>query len=216
MIIPSQKVKSLTYAFRITHIDNIAYIEKNGLVRAGSPLRDPNNVNIGDRQVMTIRANRVIKGYRLNEYIPFYFGPRSPMLYVIQHGYNSVTRVDAEDIVYCVIRLGDLVLNSVDCIFTDGHALSALTSFYDKNMLPQINDIVKYADVYSSKWNLESDLDLKRRKEAELLVKIDLKPQYIKGYVVYNDAAKQRLEKEGVTSERIVVMPGYYFLEDRL
>ena len=203
--------KTLKYAFRITHIDNIAYIEKTGLVKADSPLRDPNYVSIGDKQVMDVRSSRNVKGYYLNEYIPFYLGPRSPMLYVIQHGYNGVTRVDAEDIVYCVIRLDDLIQNDMDCIFTDGHALSGLTSFYEKNMLDKINEIVNFDDVYSSQWNSDTDLDLKRRKEAELLVKDDLIPQYVRGYVVYNNSSKERLVGMGVPENKIAVMPSFYF-----
>lgn len=203
--------KTLIYAFRITHIDNIPFIERCGLVRADSPLKDPAFVTIGDKQVIAVRASRDVKGYSLNEYIPFYLGPRSPMLYVIQHGYNGVTRVDAENIVYCVIRIDDLIKNDVDCVFTDGHALSAFTSFYEKSKLSHINEIVKFDDVYSSRWDLESDLDLKRRKEAELLIKQDLSSQYVKGYVVYNDVAKQKLVDSGVLSEKIVVRPEYYF-----
>ena len=181
------------------------------MVRADSPLRDPNYVSIGDRQVIGIRASRDVQGYHLNEYVPFYLGPRSPMLYVIQHGYNGVIRVEAENIAYCVIRLDDLIRDNVECIFTDGHALSAFTSFYQKNMLPRIDEIVKYEDVFSSQWNIEEDLDLKRRKEAELLVKQDLPAQYVRGYVVYDETAKQRLISTGVTPEKIVAVPCYYF-----
>lgn len=202
---------TLTYAFRITHIDNISYIEKYGLARANSPLCAPNYVNIGDKEVIRMRSNRDVKGYKLSEYIPFYFGPRSPMLYVIQHGYNGVQRVGAEQIVYCVIRLDDIINSSKDCIFTDGHALSELTVFYEKERLGQINEIVNYNDVYSSQWNSEKDLDLKRRKEAELLIKNDLEPQFVRGYVVYNTASKQRLESIGVTTDKIAVRPNYYF-----
>lgn len=201
----------LKYAFRLTHIDNVSYIERCGLVRADSPLQDPNYVSIGDRQVIDVRANRVVKGYHLNEYLPFYFGPRSPMLYVIQNGYNGVTRMEAEHIVYCVIRLDDLIHNNIDCIFTDGHALSAFTSFYPKEKLPYIDQIVKFDDVYSSHWNIEEDLDLKRRKEAELLVKQDLPIEYVRGYVVYNETAKQRMMSSGVAPEKIVVKPDFYF-----
>lgn len=201
----------LRYAFRLTHIDNIPYIEQCGLVRADSPSRNPNYVSIGDRQVIEIRANRDIKGYHLNDYIPFYLGPRSPMLYVIQHGYNGVTRIEAENIVYCVIRLDDLINNNIDFIFTDDHALSAFTSFYPKSKLPQIEDIVKYDDVFSSQWDIEEDRDLKRRKEAELLVKQDLPAQFVKGYAVYNETAKQRLISLGLAPEKIVVKPGYFF-----
>lgn len=201
----------LKYAFRLTHIDNIPYIERCGLVRTDSPLRDPNYVSIGDRQVIAIRAGRDVQGFHLNEYVPFYLGARSPMLYVIQHGYNGVTRVEPQSIVYCVIRIEDLIHNNVDCIFTDGHALSAFTSFFPKSMLSRIDEFVKYEDVFSTQWNIEDDLDLKRRKEAELLVKQDLPTQYVRGYVVYNEIAKQRLLSSGVGPEKVVTVPAYYF-----
>jgi hypothetical protein len=90
--------------------------------------------------------------------MPFYFGPRSPMLYVIQHGYNGVRKVKPEDIVYCVVRIEDIIKNDIDCIFTDGHALSSLTNYYYKSSLANLNNIVNYDDVYSTFWNIEDDL----------------------------------------------------------
>lgn len=203
--------KKLKYAFRITHIDNIPHIVQSGLVRTDSPLRDENYVTIGDRQVIDIRGGRIVNGYRLNDYVPFYLGPRSPMLYVIQHGYNGVKRVEPEKIVYCVVRLDDLIKDDINCIFTDGHALSALTSYYTKDKLSQIDQIIKYDDVYSSQWNIEEDIDLKRRKEAELLVNCDLPAQYVRGYVVYNKKAKDQLIGFGIAAEMIVVARNYYF-----
>lgn len=201
----------LKYAFRITHIDNIPHILKNGLVKADSPLHDENYVPIGDPQIIGLRGDIEVKGYRIGDYIPFYLGPRSPMLYVIQHGYNGVQRVEPEKIVYCVIRLDDLINNNIDCIFTDGHAVSFLTSFYSRDKLSSINEIVKFDDVYSSQWNSEEDLDLKRRKEAELLIKNDLPVQFLRGYVVYNNKAKDFLIEKGVADNMIAVMPSYYF-----
>lgn len=203
--------KVLKYAFRITHIDNILHILKNGLVKADSPLHDENYVPIGDPQIIGLRGDIEVKGYRIGDYIPFYLGPRSPMLYVIQHGYNGVQRVEPEKIVYCVIRLDDLINNNIDCIFTDGHAVSFLTSFYSRDKLSSINEIVKFDDVYSSQWNSEEDLDLKRRKEAELLIKNDLPVQFLRGFVVYNNKAKDFLIEKGVADNMIAVMPSYYF-----
>lgn len=40
---------TLKYAFRITHIDNIPYIEKYGITSAYSHLRDPGYISIGDK-----------------------------------------------------------------------------------------------------------------------------------------------------------------------
>lgn len=203
--------KNLIYAFRIIHIDNIPYIEKFGFVHIDSPFSAPDYINIGDAKVIAVRSQRNVKGYNLSEYIPFYFGPRSPMLYVIQNGYNGVERIEAERIVYCVIRLDDIINSSKECIFTDGHALSVLTNYYEKDQLKSINEIVKYEDVYSSQWNSETDLDLKRRKEAELLMKSDLESDFIRGYVVFNNVAKQRLMSFGIAENRIAVNPNYYF-----
>lgn len=201
----------LKYAFRLTHIDNIQYIMSHGLVRSVSTLRDENYVSIGDVQVIQIRKDRKYHGYCLSDYMPFYFGPRSPMLYVIQHGFNGVRKVAPENIVYCVVRIEDIIKNDVGCIFTDGHALSSLTNYYGKNELSILDSFVKYDDVYSAYWNSEMDIDLKRRKEAELLINDDLPVQYIRGFVVYNETAKTRLINIGVAAELIVVKPGFYF-----
>lgn len=200
----------LKYAFRITHIDNMAHIIKHGLVRRDSLYRNHDFVPIGDRRVIDKRMAVRPKGLDISRFIPFYLGPRSPMLYVIQHGYNGVQQIAPELIVYCTIRLEDLVKGNIDCIFTDGHALSAITSFYDKQSLSQIDQIVAYDDVYASVWNT-SDPDLKRRKEAELLLMTDLPPYMICGYVVYNDWAKQKLLACGVNEKKVVVKPDYYF-----
>lgn len=204
--------KILKYAFRITHIDNIPYILEKGLLRANSSDRSDDFVNIGDPQVIKLRSDMIIRNIRLGDYIPFYLGPRSPMLYVIQHGYNGVRRQEPQDIVYCVLRLDDVIKGNLECVFTDGHALSALTNYYGKEQLVNIDKIVNYDDVYASQWNNnDSDIDLKRRKEAELLIKEDISPEYIRGYIVYNDKAKEMLKSFGIAENMIVVAPNYYF-----
>lgn len=204
--------KILKYAFWITHIDNIPYILEKGLLRANSSDRSDDFVNIGDPQVIKLRSDMIIRNIRLGDYIPFYLGPRSPMLYVIQHGYNGVRRQEPQDIVYCVLRLDDVIKGNLECVFTDGHALSALTNYYGKEQLVNIDKIVNYDDVYASQWNNnDSDIDLKRRKEAELLIKEDISPEYIRGYIVYNDKAKEMLKSFGIAENMIVVAPNYYF-----
>ncbi|MDE6483993.1 MAG: DUF4433 domain-containing protein [Duncaniella sp.] len=202
----------IRYAFRITHIDNIPHILRFGIVRASSPMRSTEFVSIGDSQVIDIRKELVFNNIRISECVPFYFGPRSPMLYVIQHGYNGVRRQEPEDIVYCVLRLDDLINSNIECIFSNGHALSALTKFYDKDSLNDINNLIRYDDVYASKWNNnEYDIDIKRRKEAELLINDDVPLHLICGYIVYNDNAKNSLKSMGITDNMIHVAPQYYF-----
>lgn len=203
--------KSLRFAFRITHIDNIPHLLKYGITSRHSPNKNENYISIGDSQIIGTRNNVLPNGIILNEFIPFYLGPRSPMLYVIQHGYNNVKRQDPSDIIYCVIRLSDIINDNIDCLFCDGHALDAYTEFYDQSYLKDIDQIINYDDVYAKYWNCESDLDLKRRKEAELLIKSDLPPQYIRGFVVYDNKAKDNLLNFGIPASKIVVDSQYYF-----
>ena len=97
-------------------------------------------------------------------------------------------------------------------MFTDGHALDLLTTTYTRDKLSMIDDIVSYKDVYATSWaNNEDDRDLKRRKEAELLLLDELPPQYIKGFVVFNKEAKQQLLDYNIDEARIAIRRSYYF-----
>ena len=77
--------KHIRYAFRILHIDNMRHVMKYGLVHNDSPFASDSFVPIDDMSVMDARSTKQLPdGSFLSEYIPFYFGPRSPMLYNIK------------------------------------------------------------------------------------------------------------------------------------
>lgn len=74
--------KHIRYAFGILHKDNMPHVMKYGLVHNDSPFASDSFVPIGDMSVMDARSTKQLPdGSFLSEYIPFYFGPRSPMLY---------------------------------------------------------------------------------------------------------------------------------------
>ena len=184
---------------------------KYGFVHRTSAYADPNYVSIGDKTIIKVRSIRQKGKYAIGDFIPFYFGPRSPMLYVIQHGYNGVKQYSPEELIYCIIRLDDIVNSPIRCFFTDGHALNYITDWYSKEKLKDINRYIKYDDVYTANWVDENDRDLKRRKEAELLLLDELPVQYIRGFVVYNENAKKRLQEYGVRYSQIAIRPNFYF-----
>jgi len=196
----------------MVHIDNIPHVLSYGFVKKNSPNASAEYIPIGDQAVINVRKSKILNADNsIGSYIPFYFGPRTPMLYVIQHGHNGVSQYEPTDIVYCVILIEDLINNNIDCIFTDGHALNTLTKTYDKNSLSRVNDIISHSDVYAMFWNSHNDLDLKRRKEAELLIKQELPPCFIKGYVVFNQNSKDKLIGFGIDQNKIVIKKNYYF-----
>lgn len=77
--------KHIRYAFGILHKDNMPHVMKYGLVHNDSPFARDSFVPIGDMSVMDVRSTKQLPdGSFLSEYIHFYFGPGSPMLYNIQ------------------------------------------------------------------------------------------------------------------------------------
>ena len=133
----------LEYAFRLVHIKNIPHILDVGFVLPCSPKASSNYIQIGDSIVIAKRNSLPNSGHvDLKQYIPFYFGPRSPMLYVIQKGHNGVTCYHPSVLVYCIVRLSDIREQGIDCMFTDGHAFSAITRYYSKEDLGRINEII--------------------------------------------------------------------------
>jgi ssDNA thymidine ADP-ribosyltransferase, DarT len=204
---------SKLYLYRMTHIENIRHVNQYGITHRSSPNRNPDFVPIGDSSLIDKRTNFLLPNQRrLGDYIPFYFGPRMPMLYVIQKGYSNVTSVSAEKIVYCITSVADVVCcRSIDFLFTDGHAVDGLSTFFASVDLPTINQIIDQKAVRRQYWLDESDLDLKRRMEAEFLLSGDLPVSAIRGYAVYNEWAKSILLDLGIPSTKLVVKPAFYF-----
>ena len=94
----------------MTHVENIPHVLQHGITHRTSSKAKPAFTPIGDQSVITNRNTFLLQnGRRLGEYIPFYFGVRTPMLYVIQKGYNAVAPLSPENIVYCVSSVQKII-----------------------------------------------------------------------------------------------------------
>ncbi len=203
---------SKIYLYRMTHIENISHILKNGITHSTSPNYNKNFVPVGDNSLISTRNNYVLdNGKRLGEYIPFYFGVRMPMLYVLQHGYNLVAPTTPEHIVYAVSSVQKIIDQNLEFIFTDGHAVDSFSTQYTPEDIENIDKILDKTAINAKYWKAENDLDLKRRKEAEFLVLGDIKPSAILRYIVYNQDAKKRMLIFGVEEAKVSTNQDYYF-----
>lgn len=203
---------SKKYLFRMIHIENIPHVLQYGITHRNSPFANLNFIPIGDNSLIYKRNVYVLNnGKPLGDYIPFYFGTKSPMLYVIQRGYNSVDKINPENIVYCVTTIAEIINSGIDFIFTDGHAIDSFSAEYSKDQIKNIDNILDYNAINASIWIDENDLDKKRRKEAEFLLSQDLPANHILGYICYNEDAKSKLLSYGINENKIVVRPNYYF-----
>jgi hypothetical protein len=196
---------------------------KNGITHKKSPNANPNYMAIGDVSLISTRATKQVNisnGDRsqsfgtitLGDFIPFYFGVRMPMLYVMQHGGNCVERATPkENIIYVVCNLKDIVESDTIYYFSDGHATDVFTLFYDKSKIAELPSIIDWIAVKSTYWGGEENLETKRKKQAEFLVADDIAPQNLCGFVCYNETARNRLVEMGVDSDKIkVYSPAYY------
>lgn len=203
---------SKIYLYRITHIENISHILQFGITHNTSINSNNKFVPIGDGSLITTRSNFLLNnGKRLGEYIPFYFGARTPMLYVIQNGYNLVSPTPAENIIYCVSSVQKIIDLNLDFVFTDGHAVDSFSSQYTKADIGNIDNIIDKNAIKAKYWKDEDDLDRKRRKEAEFLVLGDIEPSAILGYIVYNKTANDRMLEFGVKPTNVHIKSDYYF-----
>jgi len=208
--------------YRITHIKNIPHILKYGITPKVSEHPNPNFKVIGDSTLIDTRSNKkvkitngndeIIETITLGDFIPFYFGVKMPMLYVIQHGGNFVPKATKpENIVYLACSIEKILIFGNEFYFSDGHATDMLTTFYNKDKIQDLHTIIDWQAVKTSYWGGEENLDLKRKKQAEFLVKGDINPNCIIGYVCYNNDAKKKLIKFGINKQIIKIIPKTYF-----
>lgn len=213
------------YVFRMTHIDNIPHILINGITHKNSPNANVNYVSIGDNSLIDTRANKIvpisngIAGYGdvkkicLGDVIPFYFWVRMPMLYIIQNGFHNVIKRTPEEIIYLVCAVNELAKQFSEIYFSDGHAVDSFSSVFDKTRLNDLPILLDDTAIKSKYWTGDGiDTDLKRRKEAEFLIKEDnIAIEFIAYYICYNEIAKQKLLGFGVDENKIKIAPQSYY-----
>lgn len=204
------------YIYRIIHIENLEYIlSKKKLTCPVHSSANPNYIGIGDNSLKRSRRDKLIEiepNGTFSDYVAFYFGYRTPMLYNIKNGFLDVPQRPQEDIVYIVSSVEKITELGLDYVFFDGHGYHNFSQVFNNvKHLEKIDwDIVN-----ASSWHdTESDPDRKRRKQAEFLIKNEVDLNGVLGIATYNDRALRKvkglLEKYSVDI-KIVAMPKWYY-----
>ncbi len=162
-----------TPIYHITHIRNLESILRSRGLIAISQLQqqqidyqDIAHRSIQDRRGIT-PVPCTVGGY-LHDYVPFYFAPRSPMLYTINRGNVEGYTEGQNPVIYIVCKAEIIAANNLVFAFTDGHAVIGYTEFYDNLQALNAIDWEIMQDKYWS--NTPEDGDRKRRRQAEFLV----------------------------------------------
>ncbi len=179
--------------------------------------KDKGFVSIGSQEIITQRDTRIVKCYPdtvLNDYVPFYFSVRTPMLYNIKTG-HSVPASPQKDIIYLCCKLRELATKDFQWCFTDGNAAKKISKF--SNNMKHIDHLdwrsIKTTDFRDE--NADGDEDRIRKKHAEFLVKDHVPIHYIKGIAVLNQEIKEQVEevlKNHKLTIDVKIKTDFYFL----
>lgn len=181
--------------FRITHIQNLAWIMDNGLHCQSSLVSDPDFTPIGRTSLIEQRTDLPIRhksGGNLSDYIPFYFVPKTPMLYNIVTG-RGVRLRTPEEIVVIISSIHKALGFGAEVIFTDRAAYMETANFH--------HELAKLASlpwVAFNRFDFKrqvDDLDAFDRYRAEALVKRHLPIQGILAIGVFRQYAEPQVNK---------------------
>lgn len=185
--------KHKSFCYRITHRDNLTHMLRHGLISGHHPSADGKFVSIGNPEIIDVRSATAVDivgyGY-IGDYVPFYFTPRSIMLYNIVTGYYApkVPRRNKEEIL--VIRcLIDRLAQLSQWFFTDGQANDKQSNHY--NNLLYLNQIDWNCIQQSNFSKSDGDYDRQRRYQAEFLVHHSVPVGYIESICVYSEEVKE-------------------------
>ena len=110
---------------------------------------------------------RVARGGTLADYVPFYFAPRSPMLYAIAGGWVAGYSGGQVEVAHMVFTANELA-RADEFVITDGHAATSLSEQFDD--FARLDE-VDWGIMRDKYWrDTDDDGDRKRRRQAEFLV----------------------------------------------
>jgi ssDNA thymidine ADP-ribosyltransferase, DarT len=196
--------------FHITAMDNLSGIFEKGMLlsKNAGALTGIDYQNIAHASIQTKRAVKLVPnppGGNIHDYVPFYFAPRSPMLFAIHNGNVDGCSLGQEEIVHLEATVDKVIENNDDFVFYDRNAaMNISVPFTDLAMLqtqiawdlitesPQLDGFCKY---FQTKLDNEKYVDRMERRQAEFLVKHQVSLSAITKIGVVNNSKLEIVSK---------------------
>ena len=168
------KIPIPTLIYHITSITNLVSVLKSGGLYCYRTLQG-NRIDYRNIAYSNIQSRRAAKSIdcgsmgTLHDYVPFYFAPRSPMLYAINQGNVPGYTEGQEPVIYIVSTLDAVESTGLSFVFTDGHPIVVPSKSFDQFVkLDQVDwEIMKH-----QYWHDDDPKypDRKRKRQAEFLI----------------------------------------------
>ena len=208
-----------TYIYHITNMGNLSgIIHAKGLWSDTERVRQGiENVNIAHNHIKERRRRTPVpvgSGGVVADYVPFYFCPRSPMLYAIHRGQVDGCEHGQQAVVHLCAQVSD-AMNATQWCASDGH--TDITSLCRFIATTDEFSLLDWEAIRSPAWGypqFTSDSDKKRRKQAEFLVRTFFPWRLFIGIGVMDAEAQGRVEELLVQSEhkpQVYIKREWYF-----
>ena len=207
-----------TPILHITHVDNLSAIIASGGLWSNNhrPASVKAPTSIAHAKIQDRRARAAVPcGARgtLHDYVPFYFGDRSPMLFANHKGQVPINTDGQRSIVYLVVEAEAVVAAGDGWAFTDGHAvMQPLTQYFD-----QLEDLQRldWNAIRARNWaDTPEDPDRKRRKQAEFLVHRFVPWSLVREVAVIDAAVQAKVGAAlaaGAHQPAVAIRPRWYY-----
>ena len=207
----------MTAIYHITHVDNLPAILAAGALWSDARLKaasaSPKNIahdhikQRRERTPVTVPPHGV-----LADYVPFYFCPRSPMLYAFKRGMVSSASGEQHDILHLVFDAESLIGAGLTCVHTDGNAASQPLRFFPG--VAGFGDL-RWEVIQSGSWrDTPDDNDRKRSKQAEFLVHDAVPWEHVQSIGAMTEATRDRAVAAMASAAHrppVTLQPDWYY-----
>ncbi len=193
------------WLYHFTHMDNLSAIVQNGLC-CDNGLAETSYINSGNRDIKHRRKGMSInQEYTVGDFVPFYFAPRSPMLYT-QWKNGLVVQAD---IIYLVTTIGTFLDGDTTFYFSNRNAATYAATFYNTE-----KDLcrVPWEHMQGDMWNnMEAYPDRMAQRMAEFLVYWHVPWTSILGIAVFDEDTYHRINQQCPHGKKIAVRRQWYY-----
>lgn len=202
------------WLYHFTHVDNLPSITTDGLVADGCD--PPMVVECADRGIKQRRRRLRVPigtGGVVADYVPFYFAPRSPMLYRINCGGVHSYGHSQYQLIYLVTRASRIKALDLAWAATDRNAAVQPSRFI--NEIDQLHTHIDWNVMEAKNWaNTSDDGSRMQRRMAEFLVHRRVPWDAVTHIATCSDTVETQVRPLIASRPHapgMVVRPGWYF-----
>lgn len=176
--------------YHITDVGNLPNILTNAGLHSDAVMAQRNPTVLGYNHIKQRRLTRIrvpcCNNRFVGEFVPFYFCPRSPMLYTVNQGATGLPPGCQESVLHLVSNVDAAVALGHDWAISDGNAGAFHTSFYAN--LGALNGL-DWAAIHARGWRGRT-----HEKSAEFLVADFVPWNSVQQIGCHNDKVAQQVK----------------------